>query len=168
MIRPVCLAIAILTAAFSGAASAHQQKAALTEILFNPRTRNIEVAHRFVLHDAEHAARATLDLDGDLYASRETQAAFAAYVAERFVLSTPAGARLPLTLLGAEIDGGYIWVYQEAPAPVGLGALAVRHGALRDVWPEQVNRVNIKQGDEVTTLVFTGGAGELTAVLGDR
>ena len=45
-----------------GQAVAHQQKIAITTVLFNPRTENIEIMHRFNLHDAEHAVlgRATV------------------------------------------------------------------------------------------------------------
>ena len=35
---------------------AHQQKAALTTLRYNPRSNEVEIAHRFALHDAEHAA----------------------------------------------------------------------------------------------------------------
>ncbi len=41
-----------------GHAAAHQQKIAITTVLFNPRTQNIEIMHRFNLHDAEHAVKA--------------------------------------------------------------------------------------------------------------
>lgn len=169
MIRLAFFAVALIATAalFSGGGLAHQQKAALTEILLNARTGNIEIAHRFYMHDAEHAVRLKVDPDGDLYASPETRAAFAAYVAERFTLATPDGARLQLTLLGTEMEGGYLWVYQETPTPEGLEALVVRHDALRDVWPDQVNRVNVRRGDTVRTLVFSGAAKELVARLRD-
>ena len=151
--------------AASGDVLAHQQKAALTEILLNSRTGNIEVAHRFALHDAEHAVRSELGIDGDLYGSLDTRSAFAAYVADRFALTKPDGALLPLTVLGTEIKDGYLWVYQEAPAPDQLDALSVRHGALRDIWHDQVNRVNVKYGEEVQTVIFTGATDSLFVVL---
>lgn len=150
------LAVFVSIAAFVGAVSAHQQKAALTEVLFNSRTGNIEVAHRFNMHDAEHAARLDIGLDGDLYGSPETQSAFAAYVAKRFALVMPDNTPLPLVLLGAEVKDGYLWVYQETPAPDALDRLWVRHDALRDIWPDQTNRVNVKRDDEIESLIFTG------------
>ena len=165
--RAFLLVFIVAALVTSGGVSAHQQKAALTEILFNSRTGNIEVAHRFVMHDAEHAVRSALGVDGDLYGSSETREAFAAYVADRFALAKPDGAFLPLTVLGVEIKGGYLWVYQETPAPDRLAALSVRHGALRDIWPDQVNRVNVKYGGEVRTLVFTGAADSLVVVLSE-
>ena len=168
MIFRAFLAAAVaLVAIAGGVASAHQQKAALTEVLFNPRTGNIEVAHRFALHDAEHAVRIELGVDGDLYTTPETRAAFASYVAKHFSLATPDGAPLPLALLGVEISDGHLWVYQETPAPDAIDALVVRCGALRDIWPDQINRVNVKRGDDVRTLVFTGAVGELVATLQD-
>lgn len=166
--RAVLAALSVTVLALTGGGvSAHQQKAALTEIVFNSRTGNIEVAHRFVMHDAEHAVRVELGIGGDLYASSKTRSAFAAYVAERFELSGPDGAALPLTVLGAEISGGYLWVYQETPAPEHLDALSVRHDALRDVWSDQVNRVNVKYGGKVKTLIFTGGVNSLEAMLAE-
>ena len=167
MIRRTFLA-AFLSVLLAGEpALAHQQKAALTEILFNPRTENIEVVHRFILHDAEHAVRKELGIGEGLVGSPETQMAFAGYVAERFVLARPDGTPIPLTLLGAEIEGGYLWVYQETPEPEALDALAVRHDALRDVWPSQVNRVNVKRGSTVRTLVFSGVVRKRFAVFED-
>ena len=121
MIRRTFIAAFASVLLTMGPALAHQQKAALTEILFNPRTGNIEVAHRFILHDAEHAIRKTLDIGDSLVGSPDTQSAFANYVADRFALATSDGTALPLTLLGAEIEGGYLWVYQETPAPEGSG-----------------------------------------------
>lgn len=149
----VALAGAACGLAFVGA-SAHQQKESVTEVLFNSRTENIEVAHRFVLHDAEHVAQTKLGLNRDLIGSPETRAAFADYVAQRFGLAGPDGTPLPLTLLGSEIKDGYLWVYQETPL-VDVAALQLRHDALRDVWPEQINRVNLKKGGIVKSVVFT-------------
>jgi hypothetical protein len=36
-------------------AFAHQQKAAETTVLFNKRSGQLEVSHRFYMHDTEHA-----------------------------------------------------------------------------------------------------------------
>ena len=143
-----------------GTSFAHQQKAALTEVLLNARSGKLEVAHQFLLHDAEHAVRVELGIDGDLYADPETQAAFAKYVADRFSLAVADAGPLSLSLLGTEIEGGYLWIYQEAPLPTGMQTLTVKNNALRDVWSEQTNRVNIKRGTDIRTLVFTGNVGE--------
>ena len=52
--------------------SAHQQKTAFSTVLFNPRSENIEIMHRFRVHDAEHAVKQILGKDADIINSRKT------------------------------------------------------------------------------------------------
>lgn len=137
-------------------AFAHQQQAALTRVLFNPRSGNVEVMHRFLVHDAEHAVRQLLDPEADLIASAEAREQFATYVRERFILLGSEGNTLPLQYVGQEIDGIFLWVYQEMPIPQALPSLSVIHNALRDLWPEQNNLVNIERNGQVQTLNFQG------------
>ncbi len=139
---------------------AHQKKTAITTILFNERTANIEIMHRFLIHDAEHAVK---QISGDSFggqaniiASENTRQAFSQYVSERFSILDQNGKRLELTLLGPEIDGGSIWVYQEIPIPADLQSMTIRHNALRDIWREQVNRVNVEYNKTTRTLIFQG------------
>ena len=56
--------------------SAHQQKTAFSTILFNPRTENIEIMHRFRVHDAEHAVKEILGKNADIIGSKKTQNQF--------------------------------------------------------------------------------------------
>lgn len=164
LIAAITIALALLA---SATAYAHPQKEAQTEIFFNPRTDKIEVAHRFSLHDADYALRETVETDGELYTSPETRDAFAAYVSARFAITSDDGTAIALDYLGSEIADGYLWIYQEGPMPSDPGALRVRHEALRDVWPEQVNRVNIQRDDAVRTLIFSGTATVLRASFDD-
>lgn len=142
----------------TGAAAAHAAKAAVTEILFNDRTGNIEVAHRFSLHDAEHAVLKRTGVRPDLISDAAAREAFAVYVTERFEIETQTGEAMALTLLGAEIEEGYIWVYEEATDGGALQGLSIRHDALRDIWPEQSNLVNISRGGVIQSVVFDGAA----------
>ena len=87
-----------------GQAVAHQQKIAITTVLFNPRTENIEIMHRFNLHDAEHAVKSLFKKTADILDDQETQTAFARYVANRFVLLNAQDDSLPLNLVGFEVD----------------------------------------------------------------
>ncbi|WP_417458584.1 DUF6702 family protein [Kordiimonas sp.] len=141
--------------ALSGVA-AHSRKAAITRVVLNERTGVIEVMHRFSLHDAEHAAplmwpeEDTATMRADVW-----QTAFASYVAERFSLRYLGGEAVPLTLVGQEVEGEFLWVYQEAPLGDGL-AFEVTHRALRDIWPTQANMVNFEFRGVVRTVTFTG------------
>ena len=140
-------------------AFAHEQKVALTDIFYNERTGNLEVAHRIRLHDAEHALRKATKMDADLAKSSEAQEAFARYVAGRFALSFRGGTPLKLTLLGQEIERGYLWVYQETSIPDPISkAFLVSNTILQDVVKDQVNTVNIRYGKQVSTFEFRENA----------
>lgn len=147
----------------AGTALAHQKRTAITTVLFNDRTGNIEVMHRFLLHDAEHAVKEIRGMTSrvNILESEATRAAFSKYVSERFFLYDQSMAVLDLTLLGSEIDGSNIWVYQEIAIPQDLTSLTVRHNALRDIWFEQVNRVNLERKGQTETLIFEGNIDSL-------
>jgi hypothetical protein len=147
---------ALLAAALTAPpAHAHQLKAAISTALFNPRSGDIEVMHRFYSHDAEHALRTITGRGIDVLDDPADRMRFAVYVHERFEL-TGIGAELePLSLVGAELDGDFLWVYQRTPVPqAGLEGLEARYDAMRDLWPSQVNTLNVERGGRVRTLVF--------------
>jgi hypothetical protein len=136
-------------------ASAHQQKMAITTVLFNPRTKNLEVMHRFDLHDAEHAVKEIFDGDADIMLSKKTQSDFASYVVKRFAIYNMQKEELPLTFVGTELEGQHFWVYQETPAPTDLEGMYIQHNALRDIWHKQTNTINVEGMGDIQTLTFT-------------
>jgi hypothetical protein len=148
-----CLVGTLLLAAFS--LSAHQQKSAISTVLFNPRTENIEIMHRFRVHDAEHAVREILGKDADIIDSKKTQEQFGEYVNQRFSLFGSDEQSLPLKMVGVELDGKFFWVYQETTQPTKMDNMTIRHDALRDLWPEQVNTINVEGKGKLQTLTFT-------------
>ncbi len=137
---------------------AHQIKAAITTVLFNPRTENIEVMHRFNLHDAEHAVKRLFDKQADILDDQKTQQAFAEYVTQRFSVRNAGGKALALNLVGFETEGKFFWVYQETAQPPELEGLQIQHDALRDLWPSQVNTLNVEGMGDIKTLRFEGNA----------
>ena len=142
--------------------SAHQQKTAFSTVLFNPRSENIEIMHRFRVHDAEHAVKEILGKEADIIDSNETQKQFGKYVHQRFNLFDSDKQKLPLKMVGVELDGKFFWVYQETTQPTQLENMTIRHDALRDLWPEQVNTINIEGKGKLQTLSFTDSIELLT------
>jgi hypothetical protein len=160
--------LALLALAFalplSPPASAHQQKTAITIVEHNPRSDMLEVVHRIPLHDAEHALKLRGDPAPDVIEDLESRRAFVLYAAERFSIVVD-GEELELSVIGSEIEGGSIVVYQEGPSP-GIGSeLTIQSQVLTDIWARQVNRVNVGGGTDPQTLVFTGGEPAKSAVL---
>ena len=151
-----------------GDASAHQQKEAYTTLSFNSRSQSLEIIHRFYVHDAEHALAQFLSKKVDLLNDRHAQAQFGTYVNQHFYLQ-PLGTKtstlsmytktsttpIQTQFIGQEVEGKYIWVYQEvetftladtshnfseAPKPHGL---RIKMNALQELWPRQTNQVSI-------------------------
>ncbi|MGS2721033.1 DUF6702 family protein [Paraglaciecola aestuariivivens] len=150
--------VQLVTAALFFAAlgvSAHQQKTAISTVLFNPRTENIEIMHRFRVHDAEHAVKEIFGKQADIIGAKSTQQAFSDYVHQRFNLFDHQGQALPLSMVGYEIDGKFFWVYQETTQPTQLADLTISHNALRDLWPEQINTINVEGKGKLKTLTFS-------------
>ena len=155
---------ALLIMALSVPAAAHQQKAAITSVEHNPRTGLIEVVHTIPLHDAEHALRHQGKKSADITSDIESRREFARYAAARFSISA-GGENLALKLLGTEIVGNSLLVYQEGPSPGRGTELTIRSQVLTDIWLRQTNRVNVGRGTSPETLVFRGGDRPKTAVL---
>ena len=160
--RPTLAALLLIALFLAPSLPAHQLKEAITTVLFNPRTGNIEVMHRFILHDAEHATRKLFDGETDLLSSAEDRNRFESYVHERFSLKDQDGSPIALVPVGNELEGRFLWVYAEAPIPENLTALTLSHDALRDVWSDQVNLVNVERDKMVQSATFTRGTREAT------
>ena len=153
MIKPILALTCILMSSY---VSAHQLKSSITTVLFNERTHNLEVMHRFYLHDSEHAVQHLYNKHADLNKDPQTQQQFADYVKTQFKLASLANTPLTLQSVGHQIDGKFFWVYQEMQIPQDVKGLRMSHGALRELWPAQVNMVNIEGKGEIKTLTFTG------------
>lgn len=164
LVNSTLLRTLLLTAAFASLDSplsfAHEQKTSLTDLFYNERSGNLEIAHRFRLHDAEHTLHKATDSRGDLTLSEEARKAFARYAAERFTLTLENKKQLPLTLVGQELEGGYLWVYQETPIPEPVStSFFIQNTILLDVVKGQVNTVNVRYRSQVSTFVFQVGTG---------
>lgn len=155
IIKQLAILLVLVFVSTSFNSQAHKMKSAFTIVLFNDRTGYIEVMHRFVLHDAEEAAWQLFDAKADIVADELTQAKFAAYVDSRFEMQNQSGQPLQLEMVGFQNDAGYLWVYQEIKIPKDLTRLRIRHDALREIWTEQFNIVNVDGLDKTTSLHFS-------------
>ena len=146
--------VALLLACALHSAVAHRAPGSLTTVEWNDRSGRTEIVHRLHSHDAElgvgtivgDAALSTLTLGG--------RAQIALYVEERFAIEQD-GKRLALDLLGAELIADYLLIYQEHDGQL-VGEIRVRDDILRDVFPAQINQVNIDDGGAVRSLAFAG------------
>ncbi|WP_374763334.1 DUF6702 family protein [Yunchengibacter salinarum] len=159
-IRSYMGAVAVAAALFSALlataapARAHRSQTAFTVMQWSPDSGTWQIMHEVHLHDAQEV----LDrIDGDrdlLVAEVEGRARLLLHVADRFKLARD-GQALSLTPIGGEIMGDHLVLYQETDRLDGPGTrMSVQNDIFRDVFPDQVNQVNIERGTGVKTLRF--------------
>ena len=150
------MVIAVIIAA---TASAHRMPGSLSTIKRNPSTGSTEIIHRLHNHDAEFGVIAVLKDNTISLDTLVGRAHLSLYVEERFLISAvedgAVAEPLEIELIGAELDGEFVLIYQEIAGELP-DEFAVRNDILRDVLPEQINHVNIAIGDTVRTLSFAG------------
>jgi len=158
IIRPNAVMLAGAVLCVAALAFAHRMPGSISTVKRSASGDIIEIIHRLHSHDAELGLAAVL---GKRNLSLETladRAQLALYVEERFVIAGfedgRIGGRLALELVGAELDGEFILVYQEFAGKLPAG-LAIRDDILRDVFPEQVNHVNVATGGVVHSVTFS-------------
>ena len=153
----VSAAAIFATLSLSPAVLAHRAPGSLSTIEYNPRTGNTEIVHRLHSHDAELGIGAVIERPDLSVLSLEDRALIALYVEEQFRIESEEGPLRP-GLVGAELAADYLLIYQELPGELP-DVIRVRDDILRDVFPEQINQVNIDVGGTVHSLVFANDDG---------
>lgn len=120
-------------------AYAHRAHVSLTRVLANPAVGTWEFVHSIHIHDAVTALAAWLPGEEPNPAGDRARARVALEVERRLRWTGPDGAALMPTMVGAELAGDDLIVYQEMPAPKVSGTYAVDCSLLHDVFADQTN-----------------------------
>ncbi len=140
-------------------AMAHRAPGSLTTIKWNEASGRTEIIHQLHIHDAESGVGTSLNITDLSVEDAEGRAHIAIYVEEHFHIKM-GEKELQLELIGAELSGNFILIYQEFPDRLTENIL-VHDSILRDMFPTQTNQVNIEDGDKVYSLIFSKDAGWL-------
>lgn len=144
----------LIALAFAAGLQAHRVPEALTSIEYNLNTGSTEIVHRLHVHDIEPNIDRILTEGGQSLETLEGRARVSLYVQERFEIILDGELKSAvLSLLGAEIEGQYLYVYQEYKGELS-DSLKIRNDILRDVFSAQVNTVNLKIGSDIRSFVF--------------
>lgn len=153
------MALSLLLAAAASLAPqalADRQRLSLTEVTYNAQTQTVDVTHRLHLHDAQQALVREGLLETPSLTSMRAQAQLAVYVSGQFDLADGEDV-LALETLGAEQDGNYIYIFQQAVKSSAPSDLHIESKILQSVFADQVNHVNVRLSDAVQTVIFTQG-----------
>jgi hypothetical protein len=145
------LAVA-LAAAAGGATSAHKFYASLAQVERTADGR-LEVALRFFPDDLETALRKATGTRVVVEDSAAFGAVVEPWLNTVFALEA-GGARTAFRYVGAEVTVKAAWVYVEAEWAHPLSASTMTNAILVDLFPEQVNTVNLVEGAKRSSKVF--------------
>ena len=137
----------------SAAAFAHRFHAGITDISFNARTGNTEIVHTYMAHDVEALLANLYGRQFDLN-EPEDQDVLRKYVEARFWILGQDKARLNLRWVGMTADAERVQVFQEIEQTPLWKASAIHDNVLIDFIAEQVNTINLNEGNAVRTLTF--------------
>ena len=137
----------------SAAAFAHRFHAGITDISFNARTGNTEIVHTYMTHDVEALLANLYGRQFDLNEA-EDQDVLRKYVEGRFWILGQDKARLNVRWVGMTADAERVQVFQEIEQTPLWKASAIHDNVLIDFIAEQVNTINLNEGNAVRTLTF--------------
>lgn len=147
-------------------AAAHRGHSALSVVEFDARTGAVTVSHRFQTHDTEPAlAEIAPDAQSSLD-DPDAVKALTAYVGAHFTV-TVKGAAVGLVLKDMTLGADEVrMVYTgQIPASDVLGEIEIKAVMFTDIYPDQVNQVNIRRGGPTRTLVFEGQGAQVQTLI---
>ncbi|MBT4519491.1 MAG: hypothetical protein HOC23_05750 [Halieaceae bacterium] len=143
---------------------AHRAPGSLTTIAWNATSGYTEIVHRLHSHDIERGLASILGIAEFSIMDVKARARAALYVEQHFQVEKDSRDLRPI-LVGAELVGQYLFVYQELQQRL-QGEMRIRNDILRDLYPAQLNQVNIDDDGVVRTLFFSGNKGWLDVEFG--
>lgn len=144
--------------ASAASAFAHPIHSSLAEADYNGGTQKLEVALRVFADDFEAAlsARAKKKISLEKTPAAEFDPLARAYLAECFTVTSADRVVARHEWIGrAHQDAANeLWLFFEVVVPGGIEGATLHHAVLHDLFSDQINTVQVRDGDRRTTLVF--------------
>ena len=123
----------------------HKFYVSLTEVRYNTQTERFEVSMRIFPDDLDRALMERSGIRTQLATELEHEKAdslLQAYLLESFSIRAD-GQPVDFTYLGKEQESDALWCYLESSPLSAPQGIWIRHELLTDVFPEQVNIVQV-------------------------
>ncbi|MCA9173864.1 MAG: hypothetical protein KDB14_05190 [Planctomycetales bacterium] len=147
VVMPVIVFAASLLAG-TREAVAHPRHEALAEAEWNRATGKLEVSLRLRPEDLEQALTRMLRSGHvNLDSTADVDRHLLMYLKPRFVIRK-GDERMDLTWVGKEVDLRHVWIYFEVDLPHDPTACQVSFTMLMDLLPDQVNTLNLRDGEK--------------------
>ena len=156
----VLLFTALAVGAAAPAAEAHKFHASLAEIDYDVTERTVQVSARVFADDLEDALTRRAGHPIRLEVAPEAERLVFEYVKASLTIEDAGGRALALSWVGMEVRVDEVWIFVEAKAPDGFEDAAIGYRVFFELFDDQVNTVNVRDGGKRSTLVFRRGEGE--------
>ena len=153
------LIVVLMLASPSHVGAAHKFHASLTQIEVNANSKTVEVGIRVFVDDLEEALTRRAGRRVRLGTTSNFDALALAYVGASLKLDDAAGKRLVFAWIGKETSVDVVWLYVEAPLATPIEGGRLENSLFFELFDDQVNTVNIKDGRRRSTLTFSTGDG---------
>lgn len=152
-------ALLLLALVATRPASAHDYHASITDIKYNPRTQNLEVAVKVFMDDLEDALSRQAKSKITYSSSSETvNEQLSDYLKSNLAFELEKGKPLKARLLGSEEDADMVWLYVEVPVQQAtLAQLYVKNAILTDIFTDQMNIVNVNYKGKTESVLLQHG-----------
>ena len=141
-------------------AFAHDAPRVETQVTLNA-AGELDVTHVLQLSAAQRLLFKAGVIDKNDMTGLKARAQAALYSSERFELKAD-GDTISLDILGAEVAGGHLYVYQTGNLSALPETWSAQNSILRDLSPRFDNVINVPTEDGIQTIVFSGS--DLNAV----
>jgi len=153
--RQTCLtALCFIGLSVAKPVAAHDAPRVETVVKLNAN-ETVDVTHTLQLSATQRLLFKAGVIDKNDMTGLRARAQAALYASERFELNAN-GDRIELDILGAEIGGGHLYIYQTGVLRELPENWSARNSILRDLSPRFDNVVNVPTAEGIRTIVFTG------------
>ncbi len=146
------IVITLLVCLFGKPALAHKLNAAETSISYNQRTKNLEIVHRFFMHDVNHLIQAYYKNKTDKPLEGVDETLFTDYIIENTKLNLidKNGEKLTYSYIGSEQDGKHYFIYQEVSSNLvkPLAEVEIDVTTMQNKWKPKYWLFNISLKDK--------------------
>ena len=153
------LATALLLLPLAGARPArHAYHSTITELRYNPTKKQLELSVKVFTDDFEKALSQGQPKTMSLTEPGPRPLVLAdAYFQRTLQISTLAGARLPMQVLGMQAESDGYWFYCKVPLPGPVAGIRLRQAVLLNAFADEMNIVNVEANGQKQSALFRAG-----------
>ncbi len=155
LILSFTLSLMLAALALPPSASSHRYHTSVTRLEYNAQDHLVEITVQTFADDIEAALKRS-GAGNVRLESKKSNELVLDYLRKVFEIRSGESS-LELEWIGMELKGYSVWVYLQAKAPNGLSKTSVRNNLLFEVFPDQVNIVNVIGDGKRASLVFKRG-----------